>query len=266
MRGTSRGFTLLEMALVIFIVGTLSAGAITPLRAQLEARGRRRTAVTLDHAVEALYGFALIHGRLPCPDAAPSGDGREDRLGERACVAAEGSLPHVDLAIDGLDAWGNRLRYRVTAAVVESGTGASSFVAIENGNCRADDADFDLCERGNNEVRTRGNNHASALSEAKFDFELADALPAVVVSHGANGHGATAQDGTARGLIPGRNRDEQENADGDGVFFMRVYAADQPACADDSNELTVLCEFDDMLRWLSPTILSSRMVSAGQLP
>ena len=262
----SSGFTLLEMAVVMFIISALMSATIAPIEVQLEARARRATSADMEQSLEALYGFALAHGRLPCPDAASSGNGREDRLGDRACIAASGSLPYVDLGVSGHDAWGNRLRYQVTAAVSLTSPGRNNFAAPDDGICRADDADLDLCEQGAIEIRTRGNDPASATLEGKFDYELADLVPAVVISHGANGFGALAQDGSARQPPPARNRDELENSDGDTIFYARIYAANQSACADDRNEASRLCEFDDIVRWISPTILSNRMVSAGQLP
>lgn len=266
MNPAERGFTLLEMAVVMLIVAALSAATLPPLKVQIEARARRATEAELSLAIEALYGFALVHGRLPCPDAPTSGNGRENRLGLMACAAREGNLPHVDLGVTGHDAWGNRFRYRLSAHESVLGSRGSNFAAADDGICRGDDGDLDLCERGDIEIRTRGDDPGSVALQAKFDYELADEVPAVVISHGANGYGASAQAGNARAPAPGRNRDERENSDGDGIFYARVYAADQDACADDRNEALALCEFDDIVRWLSPTILTHRMVSAGQLP
>ncbi len=259
------GFTLLEMAVVVFIISLLTSAALAPLQTQREARARRATAMALAQAIEALYGFAVVHGRLPCPDAGVAERGREHRNGERACVAREGALPYVDLGVNGHDAWGNRLRYRLTAITTASGAGRS-FAARDDGFCRADDADLDLCERGDIEIRIRGDDPQTPGLQAKFDHVLADRVPAVVLSHGANGYGATTAAGVELAPIPGRNRDERENADDDAVFYARGYSARRAACADDNNEVSALCEFDDMVRWLSPNILSVRMISSGQLP
>lgn len=68
------GFTLVEMAVVLLILGLLVAGAIGPLETQLEARDRAAALTLLERARDALYGYAVTHGRLPCPDT--DGDGR----------------------------------------------------------------------------------------------------------------------------------------------------------------------------------------------
>ncbi len=245
------GFTLIELAVVLFVTAAVLGAALTPLATQREARARRQTAADMEHAIEALYGYAILHGRLPCPDVATSGDGREDRAGTDACVAAEGDLPYVDLAVRGIDAWGRRLRYRVTTRVAGNASGAG-FTAVDDGRCAAADGDLDLCTRGLLEIRSRGDDPASTALEAKHDRRLADGVPALIVSLGAD---------------PGiRGGDERENQDGDTSFRARVYAVMQPGCRDDGGESTPLCAFDDLVRWLSPTVLGNRLVSAGRLP
>jgi len=211
--------------------------------------------------VEALYGFALLHGRLPCPDrivdGQPDGDGREDRHGLTACISDDGYLPAVDLGVEGRDAWGGRLRYHVTAAL-DPAAGGANFAAHDDGVCRADDADLDLCEVGVIEVATRGDDPRTATVETKALYTLANGIPAVVVSSGANGILGVAQDDPSR--------DEAENADGDHRFVARDYAAGGANCRDDDDEGLPLCHFDDLLRWVSPTVLANRLVRAGRLP
>lgn len=73
------------------------------------------------------------------------------------------------------------------------------------------------------------------------------ALPAVVVSHGDNGLGAYRTDGTQVGGAAGH---ELENADADATFVSRTHAPD----------------FDDLVAWVSPNVVKSRMVAANRLP
>ena len=69
-----RGFTLIEVAIVVAIVGVLLGAMLAPLSARYELVRLRQARGALAQAEEALYGFALTHGRLPCPDR--NGDGR----------------------------------------------------------------------------------------------------------------------------------------------------------------------------------------------
>ncbi|NNM01041.1 MAG: hypothetical protein HKO62_09845, partial [Gammaproteobacteria bacterium] len=131
-----------------------------------------------------------------------------------------------------------------------------------------DDGDFDLCETTSPlRVFGRGDNPASPApaTEGKFLYTAANRLPAVIASHGRNGFGATSVQGTVRPLPPA-GTDEAENSDGDTDFVMRTYSRATVGCADDLAEATPLCEFDDIVMWLSPAVLNNRMVMAGRLP
>jgi hypothetical protein len=80
-----------------------------------------------------------------------------------------------------------------------------------------------------------------------------------VLSHGKNGYGATSDTGTARAL-PGTwddTLDENLNATNDDEFWSRTRTTNTGAAGG---------QFDDVLVWISPSILYSRMVAAGRLP
>jgi prepilin-type N-terminal cleavage/methylation domain-containing protein len=67
-----RGFTLLELLMVLLVVAILAAGLSMPLAAQVQMRRYDETRRALDEAREALLGFAASSGRLPCPASAAS--------------------------------------------------------------------------------------------------------------------------------------------------------------------------------------------------
>lgn len=249
MRRGTRGFTLIELAVVVVLLGLLVAGALAPLGTQIELRDRRRTEAGLERIAAALYGFAMVHGRLPCPDAV--NDGAEDRLGDSACVAQAGLLPHTTLGVGARDAWGRPYRYHVTAATTLPAGGAS-FVAADDGLCAPADGDLDLCTRGTLMVMTRGDDPATSATEGKVPRTLANQVPAVVWSTGR------------RNNVGGG--DEAENGNGDAVYMARIPSAPQAGCSDDTVEARPLCAFDDLLRWISPTVLIEGMVRSGALP
>jgi prepilin-type N-terminal cleavage/methylation domain-containing protein len=179
-----RGFTLVELAIVMFIVALLLGGMLMPLSAQQDIRYQTDTQKQLADIQEALLGYAASHqaadGKpyLPCPDT--DNDGRENRAGN-ACTNQDGTLPWSDLGVGRQDAWNNAFHYRVTAAFSNSATG---FVLTSTGDMR-------ICDRAD----------CSATI-------LATQVPAVVFSRGKNG--------TA---VP-TDADEVENLDADTDFVQ----------------------------------------------
>ena len=109
----ARGFTLIELAVVMGVLGLLLAMLIPTAARQFESKRAGETWGQLEKIKEALTGFALMRGRLPCPDV--DGDGFEDRtIAAPACDALVGNLPHVELGVDNQDSWGRRFQYHVT--------------------------------------------------------------------------------------------------------------------------------------------------------
>lgn len=102
------GFTLAELAIVLVILSLLAGGLMVPLGARIEARDRQLTVDRLRDIQQALIGFAIIHGRLPCPstedDPGAPGYGIED---SPPCnTAREGRLPWLTIGLSATDAWG----------------------------------------------------------------------------------------------------------------------------------------------------------------
>lgn len=82
-------------------------------------------------------------------------------------------------------------------------------------------------------------------------------IPAVILSHGKNGYGATSDAGLRQNNGSRSNEDEQNNFSAD-TNFMARNASDNRALPGG--------EFDDMVVWVSPNILFNRMVAAQVLP
>src|SRR5688572_9709541 len=119
-RGCERGFSLIEMAMVLVILGTLLGGVLVAV-SQTAENGRRTTARNQLREIEsALYGFAQVHGRLPCP-ALDNSNGYESPLGGGTCNSNHGFVPATTLNLNGaintdgllLDPWQNPIRYSV---------------------------------------------------------------------------------------------------------------------------------------------------------
>ncbi len=232
-----RGFTLLEMAVVLMIVGLLLGGLIPTFSAQMESQHINETRKQMSEIKDALIGFAVINGRLPCPANGTTASGDESTSGvPLTCTLTKGVLPWVTLGVNETDAWRRRFTYRVSQGVNSNfadgidGTGAPCPIASG--------VSFQLCSNGNlNVFNTSGGSSVAAN------------VPAVVVSHGKNGLGAyPAGGGVQIGIATG---DEGENTNDNNSFVSK----DQ-----------IQNGFDDLVVWLSPNILLNRMVAAGKLP
>ena len=293
---TQRGFTLIEMAVVLIIVTILIGGLAMPLSAQIQARRIAETKKTLEEAREAIIGYAMSHPIpssctsvymadttldvetetttetstcpvslcpatsaapltlpitrhfLPCPDLTQSdpepnrdndGDGvlsdlnngREDRYtvgpNAGACAATSGHLPWVTLGTGAHDAWGNRLRYAVTTDFASKGAG---FSPTDSGNLQ-------ICS-------------ASGCATVN----VASDVPAVLISYGPNGWGA--RNINANTLAAPTSQDELENTNGDINFVSR-----SPSKAGEDSG-----EFDDLLVWVSDSLIRSRVCPSGGCP
>jgi prepilin-type N-terminal cleavage/methylation domain-containing protein len=225
-----RGFTLIELAIVLVIITILIGGLAMPLSAQIQARRVAETRQTMEEAREAIMGFAMTHqiaGQpyLPCPDTV--GDGIENRDATGICSSEEGLFPWVTMGTAGQDAWGNRLRYRVTAAFAD---GSAGFSNTDVGNIQ-------VCSGG-----------------GCATVDVASNVPVVLVSHGPNGRGARSASGNT--LAAPSGADELENTDSDINFVSHV-----PAMADAAGG-----EFDDLIVWISDSLLRSRVCPAGGCP
>ena len=233
-----RGFTLIELAIVLVIVTLLIGGLVAPLSAQIQARRTHETRQTLEEAREALFGYAMTHRTagaqprpyLPCPDV--DGDGIEEARDAGDCPQDAGWFPWVTLGTAAQDAWGNRLHYAAHADLTSSTAGFHA-------------ASADSPSSPWNQV-------CSAAGCAVVD--IAAAVPVVLVSHGANGWGARNMGGNTLAAPSGAN--EQENLDANGLYVSRP-----PSRPDDPSG-----EFDDLLAWIAFPQLIARVCPTGCAP
>ena len=106
LRERERGFSLIEVAIVLLILGILLGGMTTPLMVYEDQRRTREAKVRLGRAEAALLSFAVTYGRLPCPtyepDPAAVGYGLEDCR----VTGIEGYLPWRTLGMTETGPWG----------------------------------------------------------------------------------------------------------------------------------------------------------------
>src|SRR5205814_4565643 len=64
---SSKGFSLVELAVAVAIIALLLAGALIPLSTQIDVRNSADTQRNMESIRDAIIGFAQANGRLPCP-------------------------------------------------------------------------------------------------------------------------------------------------------------------------------------------------------
>ncbi|MCA1975315.1 MAG: prepilin-type N-terminal cleavage/methylation domain-containing protein [Caenispirillum sp.] len=211
-----RGFTLIEMAIVLIIIGIVVTMSFDFTQDFMRNRRYQQTEVQLATIQEALVTYASQFRRLPCPANGTAATGQEDRTMNGTSVAscgtgtnanqARGVVPWAALGLSqetAIDGWGNFITYRVEAVTMPTTTATDcemrSPAATEGMNlsgCNPTTGNAvvtRLTNRGffvDRDTNTGNNNfvadpQAASLTGAAY----------VLVSHGENGWGAVSTTG-----------------------------------------------------------------------
>jgi prepilin-type N-terminal cleavage/methylation domain-containing protein len=271
------GFTLVEMAVVLAIVGLLLGSLMYTLSGQAEQRNFEETRRRLEQARELLLAFAIVNGRLPCPARSNSG-GAEVRNATGECKDAAnvqdyyggtlaggvtgGLLPAVTIGYqqtdsDGfaLDAWQQRIRYAV-ARTVANCSGTNTLPHFSNAtnlkangiSCQSNDLLICKSAAGLNPGASPpscGGGGANAIMSTGL-------VVATVFSTGKN---------AATG---GTGADESTNLKANASLSplinpLFVYHSPAPSAASGG-------EFDDQFTWITVGELYGKLIAAGVLP
>jgi prepilin-type N-terminal cleavage/methylation domain-containing protein len=121
-----KGFTLVEITIVLLIVGLIVGAGFSSLGAYLDNAYQSHTMGNLQVTKRALLDYVLVNRHMPCPDT--DNDGRENRTGV-ACSASVGTIPFDDIGLGAAvtsDDYGNLFGYGVNGNVVNTGDIADS--------------------------------------------------------------------------------------------------------------------------------------------
>ncbi len=269
MRRRQRGFTLLELALVLLVITVLLGGLAVPFTRQIETRRIAETQKAMATIQDALVGYAMGHSYpctydsngsllsgqlsycpstdlnhkgqtvtyhyLPCP-ANQSGNGQEDRdVSTGQCVFPAtgqpvGLLPWATLGLPEADAWGNVYSYDVVGDYANSQKGFDSASLLPPSPA----GQIYLCT-------------SYTCPAPKVP------VAAVVISHGPNGLGAYSAGNNAWNAAPS-SADEQANA----IYRSLTYVSHPPVDASSPGG-----PFDDLVVGLSLPALLNRVCPAG---
>lgn len=228
------GFTLIEMAIALFVISMILGGMLIPLATQVDQRQVSDTEKSLQEIREALIGFAVANGYLPCPDTGTNGT-ENVNAGSGQCSTisggiAYGRIPYLNLGLGNSDVWGNRYTYYVNELFAR----------------RSPATPFSLSSAGT-DIQVCSSQACTTVYSSTAAF--------AVISHGKNGAGAY-NFNTGTQNATSSSADEQENYDTDKFVVSRPFYYDGTAAS----------QFDDVVVWLSRYTLFNRMVAAGKLP
>ena len=261
------GFTLVEMALVLLIVGLLAAVFLPATNTMLDNSRRKETRAKLEALEQAMVRFVMVNRRLPCPadgDLATgnANQGLELAAGGACTVLAltNGVVPWRSLGVaqsDALDAWSTMISYRVWG-----GAGVAGSLTLADGmNMQA----LDPASAGvvNAWLATRGFRVCNAVACAVASpAELAskangNGAAYVLISHGANRFGGFSADGNYLGTSSGPAPGPLENINRNTLalrsgtpndFYIDAEFAENPAAY-----------YDDIV--LRPTIMAMALAA-----
>ena len=271
-RHIARGFTLVEIAIAVFIIALLLTSILVPLATQVESRNIDTTQRILDQAREALVGYAAATGRFPCP-ASDTSNGQEhffspggsaaNGLCHTSVTGAAGTnvyagfLPAATLGFTpvdanghAVDAWGltqNRIRYAVSYQTVNGIV--RPFTTLPNPPTNT----TGMRAAGMSNILSAGLlnvcNTATGSNSTSCAAGTTLTSNAIVVIWSLGPNAATSG---------GVSADEAENSEAftsaDRVFVSRTRSSGTSG------------EFDDIVTWVGSPTLFNRLIAAGQLP
>jgi prepilin-type N-terminal cleavage/methylation domain-containing protein len=252
---SSQGFTLIEMAIVVVIIGILMAAGLRVASVQRDSAAYSATRTKQEAIKQALINYLRNNQRLPCPDnkigwgndgAVFAINSPPDGIENRAvatgattapdttvgCDARSGVVPWITLGLPrdaAIDGFGNFFTYHITAPA-----GAADDWNIT--------ASFNTGLQGGITVNSRANN------AAVVSLDLVAVV--VVVSHGKDGLGAWTVKGS-RNVLPLVSNplliDEDENANGDAIYVIRDTNNDAAANGGAYDDVVLALTSDDLL-------------------
>jgi prepilin-type N-terminal cleavage/methylation domain-containing protein len=256
-RAMTRGFTLIEMAIVLVVVGLILSGGLLAVTPVLQGSRVTETNAKLDRIEDALLLFGIQNGCLPCPATGSIATGVANygtarhaagyytsgcATASNLCVATAGVVPWLNLGLsedDITDAWGNRISYQLSSGTTTTCT-ASTPLASRNNNLQlsggfARNSTLPSCyPYGTLAV----NNAAGGAIVPGVAGQEGAAY--VLVSHGPDGEGAWTATEKAES---GPHNNQEANADDATPFVQNDFS--------DFGDV----RFDDVVRWRTAPML-----------
>ena len=256
------GFTLVELAVVIVIIGLLATMGLSALNVQQANAAVSATKKNQDTIEDALIGYLGRNKRLPCPAVDISG-GSDTTARNMAnppsnCITNWGLVPYVELGLPksvAVDGWGNFFTYAVSPQWTASlNTINPSAGDITNIAANA----FNVGNSGTITVDTRANGIQSTLTTSAV---------VALISSGLNGSGAYTSKGTQNVAPLSSSTDESNNALPQPALPLKNVPLPPSFYQRDftDNAAPTGGAFDDIVLWFSPGDLVNPLIKDGSI-
>jgi prepilin-type N-terminal cleavage/methylation domain-containing protein len=258
------GFSLVELAVVIFIIGLIASMSFGAFKAQMVNASIRATKTNQDSIKDALVAYLGKNRRLPCPAIDNlGGNGRDSAvIPPSNCKTYFGLVPYQELGLTkniAMDGWDNFFTYGVspqwTATLAPATTTQTATITNTAGSA------FNVGNIGVIIVQDR-------IQTPSSTPPILPNAAAIILSHGANGMGAYTAKGTQNDFV-NAGADEKLNVPTAafsataiavpatlGPYFKREYS--------DNTSLTGGA-FDDVVSIVTPNDLIIPLTKGGTL-
>jgi prepilin-type N-terminal cleavage/methylation domain-containing protein len=260
----AKGFTLVEMSIVLVLLSLMAGGGLHALNAHIQHKREAVTQERFKEARSAVLHFIQVYGRLPCPSVEVEAKeqkklgGWESKKSNGQCLRYDGFLPAQALgmsesddqgfAVDGWDRRANRIRYAV-AQTMYSGRDSGGCSAQDSGEKDVSEvivsarSEFPLANlywgKGSSEPLKRFGLCVCSMYRCADSKGISAA--AVIYTLGENAY-------MTRAEIDG-HEDEIENLNQDRLFVAH----------------TPTVQFDDHLIWISSEMVWGALLEAKML-
>jgi prepilin-type N-terminal cleavage/methylation domain-containing protein len=264
----SRGFTLVEMAVVLVIIGFILSAGLKVASSVLSSSASSSTISNMNVIKQSLVSYLRSNGKLPCPDSSPNiptGISSATTTGTCSSPSGYGVVPWVTLGLSrdiALDGFGNFINYRVSnkdgSQIPPGYPGiASAYNAQQNWTDKTAANSFTILNiqnkqspNGNKTIEIQGRDETTGAV-----YPITYNAIVVLFSHGKNGYGAKTVKGTTIDSSHAGG-DETMNNTNLTTFIVRnaVDSSSAPGGA-----------FDDVITYMTPNDLLQPLLSEHTL-
>lgn len=201
LRNKHKGFTLIEMAVVVFLIGILATMGLSAANSILASSTISTTKKKQELIRDVLIAYIANNKRLPCPSIDENGFESRTTTVPNVCTGYFGTLPYLTLGLSksaATDGWENLFSYAVSSQWTL--TYANTVTATTSNNPAIS---FNTGDDG--EIIVSNRVPATNVATTNLGPDVA-----IVISHGKNGLGAFTSKGT-RNSFPANTSDEFAN-------------------------------------------------------